>query len=124
MEFGSIMTNMQHHVTVLQLSGQAQQLKDVNGAKDERRNEQREELLNWISSDDYEEVHDTIYAKKHAGTGEWLLQMDEFRAWDNSRTSALLWCHGKRELCSAVGLRRKILSDRQQLALGSRCLRE
>jgi len=51
--------------------------------------------LNWISLYDYEEAHDNTYSKKHAGTGNWLVQTDEFRIWDNSQKSALPWCHGK-----------------------------
>jgi hypothetical protein len=96
-EFGSIKTNMQHHVTVLQLAGQAQHLSQSRAAEVKQEKKEREELLNWISQDDYEDVHDTIYAKKHAGTGEWLLQTDEFRMWYSSPISTLLWCYGKRE---------------------------
>jgi hypothetical protein len=88
--FGSIKTNLQHHVDVLQLAGQAQQI-----SHDQKK--VREDFLNWISPHDYEEAHDNIYAKKHPGTGEWLLQTKEFKSWVDSSTSALLWCHGKRE---------------------------
>jgi hypothetical protein len=88
--FGTIKANMQHHLFVLQLAGQAQQLS--NNQKKER-----EDFLNWISPHDHEEAHDNIFSKKHPGTGDWLLQTKEFQAWIDSTTSSLLWCHGKRE---------------------------
>ena len=113
---GTIRTNMQHHIDVLQLAGHVQQL-----SNDQKK--EREDFLNWISPHDYEEAHDTIYKKKHPGTGDWLLDTKEFRDWIDSSTSALLWCHGKREsiykACSVI-----IQSNRQQLALASQFLRE
>jgi hypothetical protein len=96
--FGSVATKMRHHVRVLQLAGQAEQLSRSRAAEVKQEMKEREEVLNWVSPHDYEEAHDNIYAKKHAGTGEWLLQTDEFRTWDNSKASTLLWCYGKRKL--------------------------
>jgi len=58
---------------------------------------ERSEFLDWISKVDFEKVHDDIYAKKHEGTGAWLLQRTEFKGWLNSPQSSLLWCYGKRE---------------------------
>jgi hypothetical protein len=90
--FGKIKANMQHHLDVLQLASHAQQL-----SNDQKK--EREDFLNWISprEQDHEEAHDNIFAKKHPGTGDWLLRTKEFRNWVNSSTSSLLWCHGKRE---------------------------
>ena len=58
---------------------------------------ERESFLDWISTFDFEKVHDSIYAKKHEGTGDWLIQTEEFRTWFSSSKSSLLWCYGKRE---------------------------
>ena len=74
-----------------------QQLSDIKKLEVERQKREREDFLNWISLYDYEEAHDNTYSKKHAGTGNWLVQTDEFRIWDNSQKSALPWCHGKRK---------------------------
>jgi hypothetical protein len=98
-EFGLIGANMQHHVDVLQLAGQAQQLSKSRAAEIKQESKEREDFLNWVSALEFEEAHDNIYGKKHTGTGEWLLQMNEFQTWVNSSKSALLWCYGKRE-CS------------------------
>jgi hypothetical protein len=89
-EFGTTKTRMQHHVDVLRLAGQAQQL-----SNDQRK--EREEFLRWLSPIDFEEAHDSIYSKKHPGTGEWLIRTDKFQDWVNSSVSALPWCYGKRE---------------------------
>jgi len=58
---------------------------------------ERENFLDWISKVDFEKVHKDIYAKKHRGTGDWLIQEEKFKAWFSGSESSLLWCHGKRE---------------------------
>jgi len=58
---------------------------------------ERESFLDWISKIDFEKSHDDIYAKKHEGTGDWLIQKQEFQTWFSSSKSSLLWCLGKRE---------------------------
>jgi hypothetical protein len=62
-----------------------------------------------------------MYAKKHPGTGDWLLQTPQFQDWFNNSGSALLWCHGKREYYDH---NRPLEADGQQLAPANRCLRE
>jgi hypothetical protein len=44
---------------------------------------EREDFLNWISSQPFEDTHDRIHAKKHTGTGDWLIQEPRFRSWLN-----------------------------------------
>jgi hypothetical protein len=95
--FGSTRTKMQHHIDVLRLAGQAQQLNNSREARLQRQRNGREQFLNWISALDFEIVHDSIYAKKHVNTGSWLIQTEEFQTWVNSSKSALFWCCGKRE---------------------------
>lgn len=77
--FGSIGTNMQHHLDVLRFAGHVQLIRDSHEAKLRSKRRDREDLLNWLSALDFEEVHDTIYSKKHPNTGEWLLQTTEFQ---------------------------------------------
>ena len=62
-----------------------------------------------------------MYAKKHPGTGDWLLQTQQFQDWFNNLESALLWCYGKREYYDHARL---LEADGQQLALANRYLRE
>jgi hypothetical protein len=102
--FGIIRNNMQHHLDVLRLAGQAQHLSESREAMVERQRGKREHFLRWISPLDFEEAHDNIYRKKHPGTGEWLIQMDKFQTWVNSPKSALLWCYGTRESINRASL--------------------
>jgi hypothetical protein len=59
--------------------------------------EERENFLGWISNIPFEKIHEAMYAKKHPGTGDWLLRTSQFQDWFNNSGSALLWCYGKRE---------------------------
>ena len=59
--------------------------------------EEREKFLGWISNIPFEKIHEAMYAKKHPGTGDWLLQTPQFQSWFSNPGSALLWCYGKRE---------------------------
>lgn len=109
-EFDSMKANLDHHLGVLQHSAQALSLNISLEAEKSKSPEawwshyanfntgkERSEFLNWISQVDFEKVHDDTYAKKHEGTGAWLLQRTEFKEWLNSPRSSLLWCHGKRK---------------------------
>ncbi|OCK73445.1 hypothetical protein K432DRAFT_420720 [Lepidopterella palustris CBS 459.81] len=100
--FAPIKADMQHHMDVLLHSAQALQLNINREAKQERRQlklqenkKERESFLDWISTIDFEKIHDDIYIKKHEGTGDWLIRTQEFRTWFSSPKSSLLWCHGK-----------------------------
>jgi hypothetical protein len=59
--------------------------------------DERESFLGWISQTDFEKSHEDIYAAKHPGTGDWLLQTDKFQTWVENPKSSLLWCYGKRK---------------------------
>src|ERR1700759_1246359 len=60
--------------------------------------DERRRIMNWLSEIDMETVHDKIFAGKHDGTAEWLLQEQLFGEWVNARQSTLLWCFGGRGL--------------------------
>ena len=83
--------------------------------------EEREKFLGWISNIPFEKIHEATYAKKHPGTGDWLLQTPQFQDWFNNSGSALLWCYGKREYYDHSRL---LEADGQQLAPANQCLRE
>lgn len=96
--FGKIEQNMQHHVNVVLHSAQASQMELLQTMTDLQNTETRRQVLEWISNTDkidFEKTHETIHAKKHPHTGEWLIQTKTFQSWLSSPTSSLLWCHGK-----------------------------
>jgi hypothetical protein len=61
--------------------------------------EESRRILRWLSQLDFEEKHRDILSKLHPGTGQWLLDLDEFQAWRNGLldSSPTLWCPGIRE---------------------------
>ena len=58
----------------------------------------RRKILNWLSSDDFEDTHDRHFKKRFENTGEWLLSDPRFRGWRDETRSSLLWCYGARKL--------------------------
>jgi hypothetical protein len=67
---------------------------DASPAKD------KEELLGWLSTNNFESRQIKSLQACHSGTCNWLFAMHNFEEWLSSTTSKLLWCHGKRMLLS------------------------
>lgn len=55
--------------------------------------EERRKVLNWIQPYNPHENHEMSLKLRHPGTGLWLIESDEFKAW-LSCSSAKLWCYG------------------------------
>lgn len=56
-------------------------------------------LLEWISPIPFGKHHDNVKDKRTSGTGEWLLQNQEFRTWEETNKSGIFWLQGSRK-CS------------------------
>ncbi|KAJ6183789.1 hypothetical protein N7519_005090 [Penicillium mononematosum] len=68
--------------------------------------EQRIKMLEWISSIPFGKNHNNVKEKRTPGTGEWLLQTEDFATWEQS-DSSIFWLQGspgtgKTYLTSAV----------------------
>ncbi|THX58120.1 hypothetical protein D6D06_03221, partial [Aureobasidium pullulans] len=63
--------------------------------RDQEQVKAREEFLRWLSPHNFEHKQNETFKTKHQGTGDWLLQTEEFSNWEKATTSQLLWCHGK-----------------------------
>ncbi|THX39743.1 hypothetical protein D6D10_04047 [Aureobasidium pullulans] len=63
--------------------------------RDQEQVKAREEFLRWLSPHNFEHKQNEIFKTKHQGTGDWLLQTEQFSNWEKATTSQLLWCHGK-----------------------------
>ncbi|THW70199.1 hypothetical protein D6D19_07968, partial [Aureobasidium pullulans] len=63
--------------------------------RDQEHVKAREEFLRWLSPQNFEHKQSETFKTKHQGTGDWLLQTEEFSNWEKATTSQLLWCHGK-----------------------------
>jgi hypothetical protein len=60
-------------------------------------NQERRDLLEWISDVQYGRHHDEIEERREPGTGDWLVQDERFRDWMDSSLSSTLWLQGSRE---------------------------
>ena len=55
---------------------------------------ERQEILKWLSSQPYIAHHEEVYRKVIKDTGLWLLQHPQFLEWQRSSASAILWLRG------------------------------
>ncbi len=63
--------------------------------RNDRKERERNNILAWISSFDYEKKHHSIKTSRVDETDEWLLQRSEFQKWRDERNAIyILWCHG------------------------------
>ncbi|OCL05704.1 hypothetical protein AOQ84DRAFT_93057 [Glonium stellatum] len=100
--FGDIEKRFAHHLDVLSHGSGALQFNAITKANNDRQLKEREEVLQWISEDDFEKSHEDKYRRKHPGTGNWLVQTDAFQQWFSHTGSMLLWCYGKRPMSSSI----------------------
>jgi hypothetical protein len=59
--------------------------------------QERRDLLEWVSDIQYGRHHDEIEERREPGTGDWLVQDERFREWMVSPSSSTLWLQGSRE---------------------------
>lgn len=50
---------------------------------------ERGELLKWISKVPFGKHHDEIREKRTPGTGDWLIQREDFNSWKDRDSSVL-----------------------------------
>ncbi|SRR6266403_926996 len=65
-------------------------------------NQQRQDVVDWISPPDLSVNFKIANDVHHPGTGEWFTQGSIFRSWKES--GSLLWIHGKRTLFNPCAL--------------------
>jgi len=58
--------------------------------------DERQKILNWISTRNYWTNHLDYFARAEDGTGQWLLDSPEFKNWIEGR-KRFLWCPGDRK---------------------------
>ena len=78
-------------------------LKETRQARNEQKEwhdtERNQKILTWLSRLIFEEKQRDVLSKRHPGTGKWLLNNDDFKAWRNGSTElpSTLWCSGIRK---------------------------
>ena len=53
-------------------------------------------IIRWLSPLQFRQRQRDIFARRVEGTGEWLLDSEEYKAWQSGSTAGVLWCPGKR----------------------------
>jgi len=56
--------------------------------------EDRLRILSWLSPIPYFQHHKRVYGELLQGTGQWLLEDNQYAEWRDSNQSAMLWLHG------------------------------
>ena len=59
---------------------------------------ERVAILKWFSAIPYQGHHDLSSEGRVESTGQWLFQRKEFKNWQQSEKSEILWLHGIRKL--------------------------
>lgn len=59
--------------------------------------QERRDLLDWVSDIQSGRHHDEIEERREPGTGGWLVQDERFHEWMDSPSSSTLWLQGSRE---------------------------
>jgi hypothetical protein len=107
---GELRTNVSLALAVLQLKDSVRAQNDVDGTKalvnliKARQNSR--DIQDWLKAPDASINHNEACAKKHPGTGTWLVKSDTYTRWLTRRNS-FLWLQGfagcgKSVLCSTV----------------------
>ena len=66
--------------------------------------EDRSKLLSWISTFDFKERHEFLQERHHEGSGQWLIEREDFMDWctgcredaEGNSVPPILWCYGIR----------------------------
>jgi hypothetical protein len=61
--------------------------------------EDRRNISRWLSPLNFKAVQGEYLQKRQEGTGQWILESQEFIDWRDG-TSEVLWCPGNREFIS------------------------
>ena len=67
---------------------------DVSAIRDQLSQEERLKVFHWLSTVPCETYHSDAYNQILKGTGLWLLQHPEFKAWQMSSCSSIFWIRG------------------------------
>ncbi|KAJ5857483.1 hypothetical protein N7455_008377 [Penicillium solitum] len=51
-------------------------------------------ILKWVSRIPYEDHHKTVCKGRTANTGGWLFEHGQYKKWESSKKSTILWLHG------------------------------
>lgn len=71
---------------------------------------ERRDIIDWLSPLNFKLIHSEIFQNREDGTGQWMLESQEFINWRDGR-SKTLWCPGIREISLLFDIRSFDLND-------------
>ncbi|RYP43678.1 hypothetical protein DL768_009779 [Monosporascus sp. mg162] len=74
--------------------------------------QQRQQLLEKLSSYDYLSPFREARKKRHCSTAEWIFSTSEFNRWNDATASSLLWCCGKSKTILTAGVIEHVFANK------------
>lgn len=100
--FNCLLSEFRNHVKIVIRTASIEEYERLRSEKlleeEEKEDDDRHKVLSWLSELDFDHDHNRIFSKRHQDTGDWLVESPEFKQWDDSKKSSLLWCHGNRKI--------------------------
>ncbi|CAG8960230.1 hypothetical protein HYFRA_00012749 [Hymenoscyphus fraxineus] len=72
--------------------------------------QERETIIEWLSSMNFLAAQNDIHRRRQEGTGEWLFKTPEYEAWLNGN-ERILWCSGSRKHTLVIHLQKTKLKS-------------
>ncbi|KAI5843808.1 hypothetical protein DFP73DRAFT_594819 [Morchella snyderi] len=96
--FNSLHSEFRNHVKIVIRTASIEEYERLRSEKlleeEEKEDKDRYKVLSWFSELDFDHDHNRIFSKRYQDTGEWLVNSPDFKQWDDSKKSSLLWCYG------------------------------
>ncbi|KAK0517520.1 hypothetical protein JMJ35_000675 [Cladonia borealis] len=67
---------------------------DLVSVQSQGQKSSEQEFLYKVSTLDFHSKQKHAYSKRHASTGQWLLETEQFKTWFEGKGSLVLWCPG------------------------------
>ena len=67
---------------------------DLGSVQRQSQKSSEQDFLHKISTLDFHSKQKHAYSKRHASTGQWLLETEQFNTWFEGKGSPVLWCPG------------------------------
>ena len=67
---------------------------DIGSIQSQSQKSSEQDFLYQISTLDFHNKQKHAYSKRHASTGQWLLETEQFQTWFEGKGNPVLWCPG------------------------------
>ena len=67
---------------------------DLGSVRSQTQKSTEQDFFHKVSTLDFHSKQKHAYSKRHASTGQWLLETEQFGTWFEGRGSSVLWCPG------------------------------